>query len=702
MHCERFIFAQQLIPNSCATHALLSVLLNCSSLNLGATLTEFKEFTKNFNPENKGYAIGSMPQLAKAHNSHAKPEPRQIPEKQTGVSTVRTMEAFHFVSYVPIKGRLFELDGLKPYPIDHGPWGEQEEWTDKFRRVIRERLDMGGCDIRFNLMAVVPDRRQVYDQKLQLLKNNRMVLYEALQHLVKYTQPSLPVSRTTVTRRDPIITRSKPSPKVITKPPPPVTKKEPKNNGSKSGNNKNSSSKSNSSTYRLPAALDTHNYAKSPLSEHEDSSGGSSSYEEADEDEEDEEEEDSETETDEEVAECQQSSENEIIPEPPQPKPLSNTEIERHLHRSEVASNTYIRISLDPSTTEILASESVNLDPTVENFENILMKAQLNPEVKLIPTTGALSDDINQPLTIQTMFHNRAVSPAPSESTDTASEMGSAFNSPLRSNASSRQNSPSHKIARFREWKQSLISKLELVDQENKGSTENTNTDLTEESTESPSTAESPEREFLPIPEDDEQSESQDKTEMPITEETIAPPQEQSGSSSNLKRLSDSHENEPEVKRSVTFADNVGGSDSEPYEYASPCEESKDSSDMSSEEEQNQVDKLASPCTLHPKVAVAVLKSLDAEIMVCEQRLGDETEKRKKYRIDDCRRSHNYDPFITTFLSILAEQGQLAGLVEQHMLIRRRQGYSLGRLHKTRKPDRRKRSRPSQKKKGKK
>ena len=34
--------------------------------------------------------------------------------------TIRTMEAFHFVSYVPIHGHLFELDGLKPYPIDHG------------------------------------------------------------------------------------------------------------------------------------------------------------------------------------------------------------------------------------------------------------------------------------------------------------------------------------------------------------------------------------------------------------------------------------------------------------------------------------------------------------------------------------------------------------------------------------------------------
>lgn len=49
-----------------------------------------------------------------------RPEPRHLPEKLNGISAVRTMEAFHFVSYVPIKDRLFELDGLKAYPIDHG------------------------------------------------------------------------------------------------------------------------------------------------------------------------------------------------------------------------------------------------------------------------------------------------------------------------------------------------------------------------------------------------------------------------------------------------------------------------------------------------------------------------------------------------------------------------------------------------------
>ena len=38
-----------------------------------------------------------------------------------GAANASGSEVFHFVCFVPINGRLYELDGLKPYPVDHGP-----------------------------------------------------------------------------------------------------------------------------------------------------------------------------------------------------------------------------------------------------------------------------------------------------------------------------------------------------------------------------------------------------------------------------------------------------------------------------------------------------------------------------------------------------------------------------------------------------
>lgn len=185
-------FAQQVVPNSCATHALLSVLLNCSEtdLHLGDTLGRLKGHTKGMSPENKGWAIGNTPELACAHNSHAMPQAKRLLERNagSGVATGRfTGEAFHFVSFVPINGHLFELDGLKPYPMDHGGWDECEDWTDKFRRVMAERLGIatGEQDIRFNLMAVVPDRRIAITHKLKMLRTNQAIVSGTLQKLLK-------------------------------------------------------------------------------------------------------------------------------------------------------------------------------------------------------------------------------------------------------------------------------------------------------------------------------------------------------------------------------------------------------------------------------------------------------------------------------------------------------------------------------------
>lgn len=187
---NEIFFAQQVVPNSCATHALLSVLLN-TDLQLGETLTRLKTHTRGMSPDNKGWAIGNTPELACAHNSHAMSQAkRRLDRNSSAVSTGRfTGEAFHFVSFVPINGHLFELDGLKPFPMNHGPWMEAEDWTNKFRGVMADRLGItsGESDIRFNLMAVVPDRRIAITHKLKMLKTNKAIVTAALEKLLTTT-----------------------------------------------------------------------------------------------------------------------------------------------------------------------------------------------------------------------------------------------------------------------------------------------------------------------------------------------------------------------------------------------------------------------------------------------------------------------------------------------------------------------------------
>lgn len=86
---NNIFFAQQMVPNSCATHSLLSVLLNCPNIHLGNTLSRLKAHTSGMCPENKGWAIGNTPELARAHNSHAMPQAKRRLDKTTGITTGR-------------------------------------------------------------------------------------------------------------------------------------------------------------------------------------------------------------------------------------------------------------------------------------------------------------------------------------------------------------------------------------------------------------------------------------------------------------------------------------------------------------------------------------------------------------------------------------------------------------------------------------
>uniref|UniRef100_A0A4W5KKY2 ubiquitinyl hydrolase 1 n=1 Tax=Hucho hucho TaxID=62062 RepID=A0A4W5KKY2_9TELE len=602
-------FAHQLIPNSCATHALLSVLLNCSGVELGTTLSRMKTFTKGFGPESKGYAIGNAPELAKAHNSHARPEPRHLPEKQNGISAVRTMEAFHFVSYVPIKDRLFELDGLKAYPIDHGPWGEEEEWTDKARRVIMERIGLATAgepyhDIRFNLMAVVPDRRVKYESKLEILKRNRQMVLEGLQQLIRVTQPELVQDR-----KQQDSSPSEDTPPAIKKEeaePQPVTSQGSQLTAS-SGKGKamgkptaqprggGATQPVNSPTLivpRLPAFLDNHNYAKSPMQEEEDLAAGVTGVG------------------------------RPRVPGANQP-PFSDDDDdeEEETGTASYSSGGGVETKLALS---VLAEK---LKKEVQRKDALATPLSVHTEGR---TGGIVITAASQP------------SPTPSnESTDTASEIGSAFNSPLRSPARSQAATrPSSPVA-------SHLSRVLFGEDEGLLRLDARHNRAVRELGPSVSTA------LLHLQEDG-------------VIYAVPPPGgegvKEDGKEGPSVEVNEERKDVKPRKEKIS-TETVGSNKPSGEKYS-------------------------------PKELLALLKCVEADIANYEVFLKEEVEKRKKYKIDDQRRTHNYDEFICTFISMLAQEGMLASLVEQNISVRRRQGVSIGRLHKQRKPDRRKRSRP--------
>ncbi|KAM7208815.1 Ubiquitin carboxyl-terminal hydrolase, family 1 domain containing protein [Naviculisporaceae sp. PSN 640] len=159
-------FAAQTIQNACGTQALLSVLLNKTDnengeedthIDVGPTLRDFREFTMVLPAEFRGEALSNAELIRDVHNSFSKSSPF-VDETQRNPDDP-TEDAFHFIAYTPINGKLYELDGLQPAPISHGPCSQQE-FPQKVMDVLMRRIARyDATEIRFNLLAMVRDLR---------------------------------------------------------------------------------------------------------------------------------------------------------------------------------------------------------------------------------------------------------------------------------------------------------------------------------------------------------------------------------------------------------------------------------------------------------------------------------------------------------------------------------------------------------------
>ncbi|KAI9787743.1 MAG: hypothetical protein M1839_000275 [Geoglossum umbratile] len=188
---EEVWFANQTIGNACATIALLNIVNNIPSVDLGENLEGFKQFTKDFTPALRGYSIGNFEFARQIHNSFARKmdmfnvdmalrnDAAATKGKRSGQVGENTGEAgFHFIALVPIGDHVWKLDGLERQPQRLGKIGKRD-WLDLATPVIQEMMmEYANDEEQFVLLAVVQDplknlRPQLAENVAALNKANK-------------------------------------------------------------------------------------------------------------------------------------------------------------------------------------------------------------------------------------------------------------------------------------------------------------------------------------------------------------------------------------------------------------------------------------------------------------------------------------------------------------------------------------------------
>ncbi|XP_060519835.1 ubiquitin carboxyl-terminal hydrolase isoform X2 [Cylas formicarius] len=146
-------YMKQYVSNACGTIALIhSVANNAERVQLqDGDFKKLLENSKNLTPEERGEMLSTAGvnsdayKVIKAHQELAK-------EGQTEADPNEKV-VHHFVAFVQKGGYLYELDGRKDFPINHGPSSEETFLTDA-AKVCKKFMERDSEDVNFTIMAI--------------------------------------------------------------------------------------------------------------------------------------------------------------------------------------------------------------------------------------------------------------------------------------------------------------------------------------------------------------------------------------------------------------------------------------------------------------------------------------------------------------------------------------------------------------------
>jgi len=142
-------FIKQTIQNACGMIALLHSIANNEKIVGPGILQKFIHKSKHLSPDERAEFLEKFTDIADAHRESAQQGQTETPNLEDDVD-------LHFVCFVEADHHIYELDGRKLFPINHGKCANLLEGSAK---VIKQFMERDPDNLNFTVVALAPTTR---------------------------------------------------------------------------------------------------------------------------------------------------------------------------------------------------------------------------------------------------------------------------------------------------------------------------------------------------------------------------------------------------------------------------------------------------------------------------------------------------------------------------------------------------------------
>jgi ubiquitin carboxyl-terminal hydrolase L3 len=144
----KVVFFRQTIPNACGTIGLLHSLATHDDIVEDGPLKRLIEKAKPLSPDERAELLEQDTGLAHAHHQSALDGQTHPPNEDEDVN-------LHFICFIQVDAHLYELDGRKPFPINHG---KSTNLLEDSAKVIHQFMKRDPENLQFTVVALAPNQ----------------------------------------------------------------------------------------------------------------------------------------------------------------------------------------------------------------------------------------------------------------------------------------------------------------------------------------------------------------------------------------------------------------------------------------------------------------------------------------------------------------------------------------------------------------